>query len=149
MQKIERDMVLRLYSLIIFRLGVSKYGKDVPKLILISGKEAKNFGEYSNDNTITIWWQMCSNMSEFAETLLHEYSHYLQYWPWYIRYSRSHTYEENPYEIQAINLSEKYPEYIKDTTDQNWLKLYSENKRLNILYNSLDFDSLKGEFPDI
>jgi len=149
LEKIERDKVLRLWSLIVFRLGVSKYGKDIPKLILISGKENKNFGEYANDNTITIWWQMNSGMGDFASTLLHEYAHYLQYWPWYIRYEKTHSYEDNPYEIQAIKLSETYKEYIKMISNRNWNTLIKENKRLEILYNSSDFDSLIGESPDI
>lgn len=64
----------------------------------------------SEDNEITLRITGHRNFYNLAETIIHEYIHYLQ--PksggWYDRYYKTYKYEDHPYEVEAYYLSEVY-----------------------------------------
>lgn len=90
-------------------------GKDVPqiewewndrwyqkkKLLALYDKE---------DNIITIRIQGHRNIYNLANTIIHEYIHYLQptHANWYERYDAMYGYSKNPYEIEAYHLGDTY-----------------------------------------
>ena len=137
MERINKDRILKIWSLIVFRKGKSKYGKPIPNLILINRpNQTRTIGEYIyEDNSIKIWFQDHCDFRELTSTILHEYTHYLQFWPWYSRYQKMYSYKDNPYEIQA-NLSEsEAPFFIKEISQEKW-KSNIKNQRLKKIYGS-------------
>lgn len=143
MERINRDRVLRLWSLVVFKKGRSDYKKDLPKLTMFPGLNTakRTVGEYLyKENEIQIWWKPHSDFKDLASTILHEYTHYLQFWPWYSRYQKIYSYEKNPYEIEA-NLSESVaPDYIREISDDNWNYIIKKNPKLRKIYT--DSESL-------
>lgn len=97
----------------------------------------RTVGEYLyKENEIQIWWKPHSDFKDLASTILHEYTHYLQFWPWYSRYQKIYSYEKNPYEVEA-NLSESVaPDFIKDISDDNWNYHIKRNPKLRKIYES-------------
>ncbi len=141
LKRINKERVLRICSLTIHKLGKSKYKKDSPKILFLSNEKdgGSVFGEYTNyNNEIKIWWKSHSTSKEIALTFIHEYAHYLQFWPWYIRYMKAYSYEKNPYEIEAIRISELFePEISRFTNDREWQKLLNQNKKLQHIYREI------------
>lgn len=127
MERINKDKIFRLWSLIIYLKGRSKYKKDFPELYFFYGsKRERNknltFGEYYNEgNTIKIWCGPHIDFKDLASTMLHEYEHYLQFWPWYTRYKNMYSYENNPYEIRAKESEKLAPSLIKRVSDSEWI----------------------------
>lgn len=140
MERISKDRVLRLWSIIAFRNGKSKYRKDFPNLALHpETNNGKTIGEYYiSKNTINIWWKPHSDFKELASTLLHEYAHYLQFWPWYSRYEKIYSYDKNPYEIQANQFETKAPDVIREISEENWKSLIKKNPKLRKLYEQAE-----------
>ena len=136
MERINRDRVLRLWSLILHTKGKSKYKRDFPRVLFFkNNKKNRNYGEYTNyDNTIKIWWKEHEDLKELASTMLHEYAHYLQFWPWYVRYKSKYKYDQNPYEIQAKNMEKMAPLIVSLTRDEFWYKMLSRDRKLRDLY---------------
>jgi hypothetical protein len=141
LKRINKERILRICTLIVHRLGKSKYKKDSPKILLLSNEKdgGSVFGEYTNyNNEIKIWWKSHSTSKDIALTLIHEYAHYLQFWPWYIRYMKSYPYEKNPYELEAIKISELFePEISRLSSDQEWQKLLHKDKKLQCIYSEI------------
>ena len=117
--------------------GKSKYGKPIPTLVLITKpNETRTIGRYLyENNSIHIWFRAHYDFKELTSTILHEYTHYLQFWPWYRRYQEKYSYSENPYEI-AANLSEAdATNLIREISDEKWC--YNiKNKKLRKIYES-------------
>ncbi len=140
MERINKDKIFRLWSLIIHLKGRSKYKKDFPKMYFFYGskKESKKnltFGEYYNDgNTIKIWCGPHTDFNELASTMLHEYSHYLQFWPWYTRYKNMYSYEDNPYEIEAKESESLAPELTKLVSDSLWKEEIKKKPEIAKIY---------------
>ena len=68
-------------------------------------------GEYDKeDNIIYLRIQGHRNIYNLANTVIHEYVHYMQptHGNWYERYDRTHGYKENPYEVEAYHIGETY-----------------------------------------
>ena len=59
--------------------------------------------------------------------MLHEYSHYLQFWPWYTRYKNMYSYETNPYEIEAKESEKLAPNLTKMVSDSVWEREIRKN----------------------
>ncbi len=141
MKRINKDKIVRIWSLIIYKLGRSKYNQETPYVIFQSGEKYGGlfYGEYTNhDNQIKIWWRSHTTSKEITSTMIHEYAHYLQYWPWYIRYMNRCTYDNNPYEVEAIRISELYePEISRYSSDQEWKKLIKKDLKLKKIYESV------------
>lgn len=133
MERINKDKIFRLWSLIIDLKGKSKYKKDFPKLYFFygskrEGKKSLTYGEYYNDgNVIKIWCGPHTDFKELASTMLHEYAHYLQFWPWYTRYKNMYSYETNPYEIEAKEFEKLAPDLTKLVSDSSWKREIRRN----------------------
>ena len=140
MERFNKDKIFRLWSLIVYTNGKSKYKSDIPLLVILPGAKSKrtktdNFGEYlPSENLIKIWCGPHIDFADLASTMLHEYVHYLQFWPWYMRYKGMYTYEKNPYEIQAREFEKLAPGLVKLTTEDEWLKFQRKNKGIIKIY---------------
>ncbi len=68
-------------------------------------------------NKMTIHEPACETLYDIVSTVIHEYTHYLQSRPQYLRYQREYYYSTNPYEREAKRNEEKYTKmcikYIK------------------------------------
>ena len=140
MERIDKDKIFRLWSLIIHLKGKSKYKKDFPKMYFFygskrEGKKNLTFGEYYNDgNTINIWCGPHTDFDDLASTMLHEYEHYLQFWPWYTRYKNMYSYEDNPYEIEAKESEKLAPKLTKLVSDSVWMGEIKKNPEIAKIY---------------
>lgn len=140
MERIDRDKILRLWSLIVYIKGKSKYNKGVPDLIVLGGSKTKRskletFGEYYyTDNIIKIWCGPHIDFEDLASTILHEYTHYLQFWPWYTRYRNMYKYDENPYEIEAKNSENLATDLVKMVSESVWRKFVRSNRKVLRIY---------------
>lgn len=68
-------------------------------------------GEYDKEeNIIYLRIQGHRNIYNLANTVIHEWVHYMQptHGNWYERYDRTHGYKENPYEVEAYHIGETY-----------------------------------------
>jgi hypothetical protein len=139
LERIDKDRVLRLWSVILYTQGKSKYKKDFPEIHFFkSNKKNTNYGEYyNNGNIIKIWWKDHGGIVELAKTMVHEYAHYLQFWPWYNRYNAIYGYENNPYEVQARDLEKIAPSLVELTRIDNWCELLIKDKKLKRLYKKV------------
>lgn len=71
----------------------------------------KMLGEYDKeDNIISLRIQGHRNIYNLANTIVHEYIHYLQptHANWYERYDAMYGYKGNPYEIEAYHIGDAY-----------------------------------------
>jgi hypothetical protein len=140
LERINKDKIFRLWSLIVHLKGRSKYKKDFPKVYFFYGskRESKKnltFGEYYNDgNTIKIWCGPHTDFNELASTMLHEYEHYLQFWPWYTRYKNMYSYEDNPYEIEAKESEKLAPGLTKLVSDSLWKREIKKTPEIAKIY---------------
>jgi hypothetical protein len=135
LERVNKDKVLRIWSLTAFHRGKSKYKKDLPKLVLLPDINGRVIGEYGNDeNEIRIWLKPHSDFKEMTKTLLHEYTHYLQYSPWYYRYQKMYEYDKNPYEIEANKSEDMWTVLLSEVSDDNWGSYLRKNKRLKRIY---------------
>ena len=90
-------------------------GKSVPTIEWVWNDrwyQEKNFLAFydKEDNQIDLRIQGHRNIYNLANTIVHEYIHYLQptHGNWYERYDKKHGYNNNPYEIEAYHLGETY-----------------------------------------
>lgn len=74
------------------------------------------------DNIVTLRIQGHRNIYNLANTIIHEYIHYLQptHANWYERYDSMYGYNKNPYEIEAYHLGELYAVECARTVT-NWM----------------------------
>jgi len=65
-------------------------------------KRSIYFGEYSfYQNTLTVYLNNCKTLLDVVETVIHEYTHYLQPRTKYEYYLNVYSYTTNPFEIEA------------------------------------------------
>lgn len=137
MERISKDKILRLWALVVYERGKSQYRGEIPGLIISAGtKNGRTFGQYF-PNIIKIWVGPHLNFKEIASTTLHEYEHYLQFWPWYIRYQNMYGYKKNPYEAKAVEAEYLAPFLIQGISDDSWKSLCRKNKEIKRLYSVL------------
>lgn len=62
------------------------------------------------ENVVEMRIQGHRTIYNLAETIIHEYIHYLQstHGNWYERYDKKHGYSKNPYEVEAYHLGGTY-----------------------------------------
>lgn len=65
---------------------------------------------WEDDNLISLRIEGHRNIYNLAETIIHEYVHYMQarHGNWYERYDKKLGYSNNPYEIEAYFIGETY-----------------------------------------
>lgn len=90
-------------------------GKPVPEIEWYWNdsryQKYKMLGEYDkDDNIISLRVQGHRNIYNLANTIIHEYVHYMQptHANWYERYDKSHGYKKNPYEVEAYHIGDTY-----------------------------------------
>ena len=72
-------------------------------------KRSKYFGKYCfYKNKLTIYINNCETLLDIVQTIIHEYSHYLQSRTKYEYYSKIYNYSNNPLEKEAKNNELKY-----------------------------------------
>ena len=85
---------------------VERYGisKDVSiDVTYRNPSEHRYFGEYEWDtSTIVVFYNTSNTPKLLIETIIHEYTHHQQYQNWYTRYDKKYGYDDNPYEIVAM-----------------------------------------------
>lgn len=140
MERISKDRISRIWSLIVHKKGRSKYKSTIPSLSLFTGNSGgKTVGEYLyKENQIRIWWQPHDDFKDLASTILHEYTHYLQFWPWYSRYQKIYSYKDNPYEIQANESEIETPDYIKNISEDQWQLNLRKISKLKKIYEQCE-----------
>jgi hypothetical protein len=121
------------FNMIVEDFGESKYHSDIPYLDILpresileynddfaDGKVRKKDLELiqgwfdPNDNSIVLILENIDSVGEAIKTILHEYRHYLQCPSWIQRYyNMGYTYDNHPYEIQALESEELWRKYYK------------------------------------
>lgn len=87
-------------------MGVNKRRKQQLKIsVRIRFKhkdDLKYYGVYYPDeNRIIVYSKNCLTLEKVVETIIHEYTHYLQSSKKYFDFSKTHTYDDHPYEKEA------------------------------------------------
>jgi hypothetical protein len=96
--------------------------KYYPQVKIYYYKTKRNrFGDYSsNVSLIRIFINNHTSVEELVDTIIHEYTHYLQmttqqHQKEYNRYLKQKGYYDNPFEINAREAADKYTSiYLKD-----------------------------------
>lgn len=70
--------------------------------------------------------------------MLHEYAHYLQFWPWYVRYREMYKYDDNPYEVEARIMEKEAPDLIRMISPEEWSKAVKKKKKLLRIYRDIN-----------
>jgi hypothetical protein len=112
---IKRKDVVAMYWWCVFNFGKSKYNEELPKLT-VNRTITDKFGFYDpSNNVITICLKPHTSIANLCNTVIHEYTHYLQNMRMYdiyvFKYKRS--YENHPYEVSANNKAKKYEKKLK------------------------------------
>ena len=70
--------------------------------------------EYIHDyNSIILYYRHIRDEKHLAETLIHEYQHYLQSPSWMTRYYKmGHCYSDHPYEVAAFEEEKNYEKVL-------------------------------------
>lgn len=113
--RIERKYILKMLEYCKQKWGKSEYHNDFPKL-MVRKKTPKNEGDMYGcfnyqTNIICIYINSHSSMVDICDTVVHEYTHYLQnmekmYEKYMTKYYKS--YMNHPYEMTAFRRGEKY-----------------------------------------
>jgi hypothetical protein len=99
---INRYWANRIILWCIDNLGVSKYHKSLPKVVLSNKLSTDCYGQFIFEtNTITIYVKKCKSFKLFVSTLIHEYVHHLQD-------LANYNIETDDIETEAINAENKY-----------------------------------------
>ena len=93
--------------------GTHKY-KPVPKVSIVHDMDDKFFGMFDcTKNTIVINRAYSYTVKLFIQTLLHEYTHYLQNMSTYIQLYKKVGYDKHPYEMESRENEKLYSEAFK------------------------------------
>jgi len=96
------------------KFGESKFNNDFD--VKISRKEKGKYGCYIDDlDIIQINLNVHKSLIELCDTVIHEYTHYLQNMVMYDKYFLKHNrnYNNHPYEISANNKAKKYRKELR------------------------------------
>jgi hypothetical protein len=115
MRNIKRKEILVLVQWCKDKFGKSKFQKSFPKIV-ISHKQENVCGLYfPSQNEIHIFPKQHKTFIDLCDTIIHEYTHYLQKMEMYDVYFYKHkrNYDNHPYEITANNKGAKYRSELK------------------------------------
>jgi hypothetical protein len=100
-----------MYS--VAKFGVHKY-KRVPTVSVINNPNNKFYGMFDcGTNRIVVNRAYAVNVKLMVQTILHEYTHYLQNMNTYIQLYKKVGYDNHPYEVDARNSEKLYGEAFK------------------------------------
>ena len=100
--------------------GYSKHHDTTPYLEFqpyvhsVYTEDDNPIAEYIFDyNTIVIYYKNINSAEDLAQTIVHEYQHYLQSPSWMTRYyNMGHNYSDHPYEIAAFEEEKNYKKVL-------------------------------------
>ena len=97
------DKCVEVYGLSKFQ-GCSPYIDFEPSLKSKHTGEDHTQAEWLHDyNTIVLYYKHMESEKHLAETIIHEYQHYLQSPSWMTRYyNMGYNYSDHPYEVAAF-----------------------------------------------
>ena len=94
-------------------LGTHKY-KPLPKVSIVHNADANYYGMFHcGRNTIVINTSHSTTIKLFIQTLIHEYTHYLQNMNEYKQIFKKVGYDKHPYEIESRENEKLYKEAFK------------------------------------
>jgi hypothetical protein len=106
---IKRNHIVWMFDWCRDKFGESKFNNDFS--VKISRTDKSKFGCYLDDlDTIQVNLTMHKSLIELCDTVIHEFTHYLQdmgmYDVYFDKYNRN--YNNHPYEISADNKAKKW-----------------------------------------
>ena len=106
---IKRNHIVWMFDWCKEKFGESKFNNDFS--VKISRTDKSKFGCYLDDlDTIQVNLTMHKSLIELCDTVIHEFTHYLQdmgmYDVYFDKYNRN--YNNHPYEISADNKAKKW-----------------------------------------
>lgn len=106
---IKRNHIVWMFDWCKEKFGESKFNNDFS--VKISRTDKSKFGCYLDDlDTIQVNLNMHKSLIELCDTVIHEFTHYLQdmgmYDVYFDKYNRN--YNNHPYEISADNKAKKW-----------------------------------------
>jgi len=110
-EKVTRKEILLAIEYCTNTLGLSRYCTPVPSLVYITSSKIKatDRGCYDDDNNrILVYRKKHRSVVDLADTIVHEYTHYLQDMEKYTELAQEYSYDLHPYEIEAAENAKKY-----------------------------------------
>ncbi len=106
--------------------GVGKFGvhnyKKVPTVSVVNNPDDKFYGMFDcGTNKIVVNRAYAVNVKLLVQTILHEYTHYLQNMSKYIQLYKKVGYDNHPYEVEARNSEKLYSEAFKQIKQLIWV----------------------------
>jgi hypothetical protein len=106
-----RRLSIKYLKVIEDTYGYSKFHDCSPYLEFEPHLFSKYTGDYNTEaeyrfdyNSIILYYRLIRDEQHLAETLIHEYQHYLQSPSWFTRYyNMGYCYSDHPYEVAAFN----------------------------------------------
>ena len=96
------ELAVKVFNVSCEHLGVSKFKREYPSLLIKNDEEDLLSGEYcSLNNEVMINLAYILNEEDLAKTIYHELIHYHQSPTWMKRYSNMYDYYSHPYEVIA------------------------------------------------
>ena len=85
-----------------------------PYVYSVYTEDDNPIAEYIFDyNTIVIYYKNINSVEDLAQTIVHEYQHYLQSPSWMTRYyNMGYNYSDHPYEIAAFEEEKNYKKVL-------------------------------------
>jgi len=92
----------------------SPYLEFQPYVYSVYTEDDNPIAEYIFDyNTIVIYYKNINSAEDLAQTIVHEYQHYLQSPSWMTRYyNMGYNYSDHPYEIAAFEEEKNYKKVL-------------------------------------
>jgi len=92
----------------------SPYLEFQPYVYSVYTEDDNPIAEYIFDyNTIVIYYKNINSVEDLAQTIVHEYQHYLQSPSWMTRYyNMGYNYSDHPYEIAAFEEEKNYKKVL-------------------------------------
>lgn len=107
------DKCVEIYGLSKFH-ETSPYIEFQPYVYSVYTEDDNPEAEYIFDyNTIVIYYKNIVDEKHLAQTIVHEYQHFLQSPSWMTRYyNMGHNYSDHPYEIAAYEEEKNYKKVL-------------------------------------
>jgi hypothetical protein len=113
-ENIKRNHVVWMFDWCKSRFGTSKFNNMFE--VKVSRTDKSKYGCYLDDlDIIQVNLNAHKSLIELCDTVIHEYTHYLQNMYMYTQYFLKHnkSYNSHPYEISADNKAKKYRKELR------------------------------------
>ncbi|NBP55322.1 hypothetical protein EBU71_02055 [bacterium] len=116
LENVNREFVNLIIDYCVTHFGYCKFDKKFPKFILYNRpcSENSHLGYYDFEkNVICIFKPDHRNCLDLVDTIVHEYTHYLQSEDKYFKLARKHKYRNHPHELEAKKIGSKHKKRAK------------------------------------